>query len=308
MTHVIDMRPIGAMTTYIPLPTDPTQRALLGFLSKYHGATLESYRHSLKVWGNWCEPKGIQPLYIDRLGLTVYVRWLQDLQLAPATVAVRYGAVRSFLRYAYRDELIPKNPGDFVDPPKVDKDAQYRTWLSPLEMASVFRAAKIRSPRDHLLTVVMGMLGLRVSEACSLNVESVEPVEGVEVINFIGKGNKAATIVLPLPILRPLHKMVEIKGSGALFTTRTGKRMTAHDVGRAVNTLAELAQLDHHITPHAFRRGFANAGRIAHVDRGQLQEAMRHANDDTLNTYLKRNDILTASTYGTIASFLAALG
>lgn len=172
----------------------------------------------------------------------------------------------------------------------------------------MLKVAKATCARDHLLIAVMGQMGMRVGEACSLNVESLTVAEGVEVLRFIGKGNKAATIVIPLPVLRPLHLLTAEVKTGALFTTRTGRRMDRRDAARVVTRIAKAAGVDHHVTPHALRRGFANAGRYAGVERGRLQEALRHADGKTTEIYLKRGDLLTAATTQSIAAFLSGLG
>lgn len=306
MTHAIQAPIRGELATSIP--TDATERAIVGFLSRYHGRTFDAYRADLTIFGNWCAARNVRPLDVGRLELTMYLRWLQDQGHAQSTVARRWGTVTGFLRHAYRDELIPRNPADFVDRPTIDRAAQYRTWLSPLELASMLKVAKATSARDHLLIALMGQCGMRVGEACSLDVESVAVAEGVEVLRFIGKGNKAATIVVPLPVLRPLHLRTAEVQSGALFTTRTGRRMDRRDAARVVTRVAQHAGVDHHVTPHALRRGFANAGRYAGVERGRLQEAMRHADGKSTEIYLKRADLLTAATTQSIAAFLSGLG
>jgi integrase/recombinase XerD len=78
-------------------------------------------------------------------------------------------------------------------------ESQRRTGLHPLEFAAVLSVARQHSETAHALVALLGMLGLRVSEACNAEVEDLRYTAGYEVLRVVGKGAKSADIPLPSP-------------------------------------------------------------------------------------------------------------
>ena len=89
---------------------------------------------------------------------------------AGATIARRFGTVATFYKYAVIDGVIPSNPADAVTRPNVAWEGQKRTVLHPLEFAALLSAARTSDPNDRALVCLLGMLGLRVSEACAADI------------------------------------------------------------------------------------------------------------------------------------------
>lgn len=85
-----------------------------------------------------------------------------------------------------------------------------------------------REPSDHALACVLGILGLRVSQACSLNIEDLSTERRHRTIRFVGKGSKLALMPLPPRVARTL----ELVGRGApgrpLLLTKAGTRLNRH--------------------------------------------------------------------------------
>jgi integrase/recombinase XerD len=73
------------------------------------------------------------------------------------------------------DGVIPANPAAAVTRPKVAWEGQKRTVLHPLEFAALLAAARTSGPNDHALVCLLGMLGLRVSEARATDITDVAP-------------------------------------------------------------------------------------------------------------------------------------
>ena len=57
--------------------------------------------------------------------------------------------------------------------------------------------AAASSPIDHALGCLLGLLGLRVSEACNVDVEHLGLQRGHRTLTVIGRGGK--TVLVPLP-------------------------------------------------------------------------------------------------------------
>ena len=92
-----------------------------------------------------------------------------------------------------------------VTRPRIAWEGQRRTVPNPLEYEALLTTARRDGPQSHALVAPLGMLGLRVSEACSANVTDLHYESGYEMLTIMGKGHKPAQIPLPVPVLRAVH-------------------------------------------------------------------------------------------------------
>jgi integrase/recombinase XerD len=142
--------------------------AAVAFLSRYSGRTLESYRHDLRTFFQWTADVGINALDATRAHIELYRNSLEDRRLAAATIDRRLSTVCGFFRFAHIDGRITANPAQYVRRPTVypnDSAGMDRAALG----AFLFTAE--RHDRAHAaLAVLLGLNGLRVTEACATNI------------------------------------------------------------------------------------------------------------------------------------------
>src|SRR3954453_18395068 len=197
----------GAMFELVPTEyLDVTKLALAGFLARYREPTLTAYRTDLRCYLSWCGSVGVDPLRLTRAQLEMYVRHLEARGYAAATSSRRFTTVAVFLKYAVIDGLIPANPADAVTRPKVAWEGQRRTVLHPLEFAALLAAARTAGGTDRALIALLGMIGLRVSEAGHASITDLRYQGGYEILHVLGKGAKPADIPLPIPVLRAVRE------------------------------------------------------------------------------------------------------
>jgi integrase/recombinase XerD len=139
---------------------------------------LTAYTQDLRAFLGWCQMHDREPLRVTRGELEMYVRTMESQGYAPATVARRFGTVATFYKYAVIDGLIKANPASAVTRPKIAWEGQKRTVLHPLEFAALLAAARSSGPNDHALVCLLGMLGLRVSEACGTDIADLRYAAG----------------------------------------------------------------------------------------------------------------------------------
>jgi len=196
-------------TDVLPNYLDVTKLAVTGFLARYREPTLTAYTLDLRTFMGWCRSHDVDMLHATRAELELYVRYLESRGYAAATVARRFGTIATFFKFAVIDELIPANPSVAVTRPKVTWEGQKRTVLHPLEFAAMLFAARTSSPVDHALVCLLGMLGLRVGEACNADITDIRYESGYELLHVIGKGAKPADIPMPIPVLRAVKEVTE---------------------------------------------------------------------------------------------------
>jgi integrase len=167
---------------------DVTRLAVGSFLARYREPTLTGYTQDLNAFLGWCQTYGREALRVTRGELEMYVRHLKGRGYAAATVPRQFGTVATFYKYTVIDGVIPAHPAAAVSRPKVAWEGQKRTVLHPLEFAARLAAARTSGPNDHTLVCLLGMLGLRVSEACATDITDLRYEAGYELLHVLDKG------------------------------------------------------------------------------------------------------------------------
>jgi site-specific recombinase XerD len=228
------------MTT-IELPTTDVQTradgpefgeahlAAVSFLARYSGRTLDAYRHDLRGFFQWAADHDIDVLAGTRPQIEWYRSSMEQRGLAASTIDRRLSTVCGFYRFAHLDGRIATNPAQYVRrPPLHPTDAR---GLDRSEL-SVFLFTAEHFDRDHsVLAVLLGLNGLRVSEACATNIEELGLERGHCTLRIIGKGNKPATIPLVPRTARTIDLAIGERHQGPILHRRDGHRLdrrTAH--------------------------------------------------------------------------------
>lgn len=293
---------------------DPTELAVFTFLARYRGTTFDDYKRDLTVYLGWCMSHRLQPLEATRGHLELYSRWLSEhvapatgRLLKPASVSRRLGTVLLFYKYAAIDDYITKDPGAGVRRPKVDRAQQTRTFLPPLAFASVLVQAQMMGPAPHAAIALMGMMGLRISEACGLNVTDIHMSGGYEVIRFVGKGNKFSESPLPVPVMHIVHAAIGGRTEGPIVLNSRGNRMTRHNAAKWIRDAMQRAGLSGDCTPHGLRRTFCTSGLLNGVGLRDMQIAMRHADPGQTALYDQMGGGLERHASHQVAGYLSSM-
>ena len=221
--------------------------AAAGFLARYSGRTRDAYAADLRTYLAWCGSRQLDVFAATRPHIELYVRWLaEDRHLALATVARRLSTVIGFYRCLVIDGRLDKSPAQYVRRPRVSADSQ-ALGLDRMQLGTLVALARGAGPMDAALITLLGLCGLRVSEACAVDLEDFDTQRGHRTLHIIGKGGKPAVIPLPPPVARALDQAAGERTAGPLLLTRTGRRMDRYAASRIVHRLAKKAGIDHKI-------------------------------------------------------------
>ena len=179
--------------TWLAMAAGRSSRTGLIFVSSSSGATTTTSLRSL------------------RRGLTLSCTapgWMSEL--AASTVDRRLSTVCGYYRFAHIDGRIPSNPAQYVRRPRVHSGTQ--RGMDRGELASFLYEAERTSTMHAALAVLLGLNGLRVSEACGANIENLGFERGHRTLQIVGKGNKPAGIPL---VPRTAERLTWRSGSAA---------------------------------------------------------------------------------------------
>ena len=197
------------------------------YLSRYSGGTLALYSLDLRIWTIWCTSQRLDPLTIRRHHIEQFGHYIQkETGNSPRSAERRMRVVAACYRLAAADEVIPHDPTPMIRYPKWQKP-QDIPWLTPKEMGKLLNTAERTGTAHHALVALMGMLGYRVSEACSARIEDLkEDPLGYRTLTVKRKGGKTTTAPIPVPLLRILERAIGDRTSGPIIRTRAGNPQT----------------------------------------------------------------------------------
>jgi site-specific recombinase XerD len=139
---------------------------------------------------------------------------------------------------------------------------------------------------DFALVAMLGLLGLRIFEATSADVEALKQVHGHRVLRVRGKGDKIASVPLTPAVGRAIDRAVDGRTGGPVLRSRTGNRMDRHCATRRLRALALVAVVTTaRMHPHMLRHTFVTTMLDAGVDLRDVQIAASHADPRTTMRY-----------------------
>jgi integrase/recombinase XerD len=212
--------------------------------------------------------------------------------------------VSGFYRICVLDGLIEHSPAEHVRRPKLVAESA-TLGLDRMELAAFIAQAAAGSVTDHALACLLGLLGLRVAEACSIDIEDLSTERGHRIVTVVGKGSKLAVIPLPPRVARAVDLAAGDRRSGPLLLTRAHHRMNRPAATRIVRRLAASAGVTKHISPHSLRHSFITAALDAGVALRDVQVAARHSDPRTTTRYDRARTNLDRHATYIVTAFIA---
>ena len=241
-------------------------------------ATRRSYRVDVEEFGRWLDQRDLRVTDVDVRVLTEYVAGLgraRPRKLAPATIARKIAAVRSFLRFTLGPTRVPdgsfapKRPRRLPDTPKPE---EIEAALDSLDGDGALAL------RNRALVEVVYSAGLRASEAVGLNLADVDFER--EQLHVRGKGGKERIVPLGEEaahvLARYLHEARPslVRGAqNAVFVSARGRRLDT----------SSLRRIFAH--PHRLRHAFATHLLEGGADMRTIQELLGHSSLSATQIY-----------------------
>ncbi len=243
-------------------------------LGGYSARTVEAYVGAIlalaKHYG--CNPA--------KLGQEELRRWLEVLTksgIGPSRLAQHIGA----LRFLYAKTLGKPDLVSFLSYPKRRKGLP--TVMSRAEVQALIAA--FTSAKYRMLFTTIYATGLRISEACRLEVGDIDAERGV--IRVHGKGDKERLVMLSprlLELLRRYWREVRPRAP-YLFASKAGAPLNRKVAWEVFKGAARQAGIERNVTPHMLRHSFATHLLERGVDLRVIQAVLGHASITSTTCY-----------------------
>jgi integrase/recombinase XerC len=268
----------------------------------------------------------LQPAALDRAALRGFLGELHKAGQSRASAARKLAAIRTFLRYLRREELIDDDPGSLVPTPK--RDIRMPAHLSETEMTALLDAPADTplGRRDRAILELFYASGVRLSELVGLDLEDVNL--GSKMVRVLGKGGRERIIPFNGSTAKTIRAYLNDRelfirgqeGRGGrdgqdarkagrqegrkagrpgpsrmsrprdpLFVNYRGTRLTVRSVDRLVRQHVAASSARLGISPHALRHSFATHLLQRGADLRAIQELLGHARLSTTQRYTHVN-------------------
>src|ERR1051326_6288287 len=199
------------------------------YLGRFTGRSRMHTESDLRLFFAWCAEQHLAPLAAQRAQIERYVRWMQEVRrFKPSTVSRRMAVVTGFYRTCVIDAVLKHSPADYVRRPVVPPESP-TLGLSHLQFEALLTAAKESvNVFDFALVAMLGLLGLRIREACGADITDVGEEHGHRVLRVHGKGSKIVLVPLPPAVGRAIDRAIAERRDGPILLNRREARMARH--------------------------------------------------------------------------------
>ena len=287
------------MTLILSQQIDPFLAALR--LKGYSQNTINSYANDLNQLVAYFESQGETDLTVEALTRPKMREWLGNAlgDQKAASRARKISAVRSLIHFMLRHEEIEKSPFENLQSPKIPKQLRPTYTVDQINILLEIPAnASALTIRDLTAFELMYSSGLRVSELVSVDIDSIDFIEGW--IRVLGKGNKEREIPVTTTAIdligryltesRPkLVSKDNKQDESALLLNSRGGRITARSIRRLLHEEEIEKGLTEDVSPHGLRHAFATHLLEAGADMRAIQEMLGHVRLSTTARYTHNN-------------------
>jgi len=260
--------------------------------------TIENYSHYLRRF--FLHAKVSNPKQISDDIVRSYRLALNRTGLSARTRNYHLIALRMFLKYLAKRDIVSLAP-ERVELAKLgdrDIDIPHEGDLDRLLGAP--KTDALQGLRDRAILELLFSTGLRVSELCALNRDSLDL--GRDEFSVRGKGSKIRIVFLSKDAKDAIRAYLAKRGdiSEALFVGtqnlpagRQGKmpsRLTSRQIERLVKRYAVAAGIPGKVTPHTLRHLFATDLLLNGADIRSVQAMLGHSSITTTQIYTHMTD------------------
>jgi integrase/recombinase XerC len=296
-----------------PSATEITDELLLQFLQ--HLATdrdaspytQRNYREALLDFCRWhAEDRKSQPAWksLQRDDFRAFLRYLGRKNYGRSSIQIRFSALRTFYKFLVRRGEIEATPIRNLTLPKQPKrlpkfltPAQTQALLeAPLRELEAIQKSETKGIdpadflRDAAVQETIYSCGLRISEACGINVEDIDWSE--QLIRVRGKGRKERQVPIGAPALEAIRRYRLALGehnaaTGTLFFSKPASKSPLQPrlVQLRLKRYLAASGLDPALTPHKLRHSYATHLLDNGADLRSVQELLGHAHLVTTQVY-----------------------
>lgn len=275
----------------------------IGSMTAASPHTTSAYSSDIKQFELWVSRLKVNsPRLVTRDMVRQYISFLTTSKQAKRSVTRKLAAIRRYFAWHVRNGTLKIDPTTGVRTPsgtgRLPK-VLTKDQLTALLTCNDPDVPEWKSSRDTAVIELLYGSGLRVSELCSLDIDSINTRNNTVLV--MGKGSKERRIPVSEPSVQAVKHWLKfhddfLDQNGeliALFLNSRAKRLAPRDVRRLID---QRALTPTH--PHALRHTFATHLLDHGADLRAVQELLGHSDVATTQRYTHVSKERLKSAYG----------
>lgn len=252
--------------------------------------TLKAYRQDLAAYDTFLRGRGLSFTDAGRDDVVGFMSFLRQRGYAAGSRGRALSSLRTLYKFLNREDLIGRNPTSNIEFPRTR--VRLPKFLTHHEIERLFDQPDVATDegvRDRTMLELMYSSGLRVSELVSLNLASIDLIDGL--ITCTGKGSKERRVPMGRTAMRWLNqylarrkKMLSDHPRDSLFLNSSGLSLSREGFWRIIVSYGEKAGIGH-VTPHMLRHSFATHLVEGGADLRSVQTMLGHSDIGTTEVY-----------------------
>ena len=252
--------------------------------------TISSYRRDLDSFFTFLKEKNDSWEEVQDHQVRGFVAQERRRGLSARSIQRALSSIRSFFNYLLDEEVVETNPAANISSPKSTQLLPKALDTDLVKRLLDFKPQGDIEIRDKAMVELLYSSGLRLSELCSLNMDSISVRE--RSCRVVGKGNKTRDLPVGEKAIQSLRdwllvrKNISRDSNKALFLNKNGKRISNRSVQLRLERLSKKRGLPM-VNPHMLRHSFASHILESSGDLRAVQEMLGHSDIGTTQIYTK---------------------
>ena len=252
--------------------------------------TISSYRRDLDSFFTFLKEKHDSWEEVQDHHVRGFVAQERRRGLSARSIQRALSSIRSFFNYLLDEEVVETNPAANISSPKSAQLLPKALDTDLVKRLLDFKPQGNIEIRDKAMVELLYSSGLRLSELCGLNMESISIKE--RLCRVVGKGNKTRDLPVGEKAIQSLRDWLLVRenissdANKALFLNKNGKRISTRSVQLRLERLSKKRGLPM-VNPHMLRHSFASHILESSGDLRAVQEMLGHSDIGTTQIYTK---------------------
>ena len=252
--------------------------------------TISSYKRDLTAFFTFLKEKHDSGEEVRDHDIRGFVAQERRRDLSARSIQRALSSIRSFFNYLLDEEVVETNPAANISSPKSTQLLPKALDTDLVKRLLDFKPQGDIEIRDKAMVELLYSSGLRLSELCSLNMDSISVRE--RSCRVVGKGIKTRDLPVGEKAIQSLRdwllvrKNISSDSNKALFLNKNGKRISTRSVQLRLERLSKKRGLPM-VNPHMLRHSFASHILESSGDLRAVQEMLGHSDIGTTQIYTK---------------------
>ena len=252
--------------------------------------TISSYKRDLTAFFTFLKEKHDSGKEVRDHDIRGFVAQERRRDLSARSIQRALSSIRSFFNYLLDEEVVETNPAANINSPKSTQLLPKALDTDLVKRLLDFKPQGDIEIRDKAMVELLYSSGLRLSELCGLNMDSISIKE--RSCRVVGKGNKTRDLPVGEKAIQSLRDWLLVRenissdANKALFLNKNGKRISTRSVQLRLERLSKKRGLPM-VNPHMLRHSFASHILESSGDLRAVQEMLGHSDIGTTQIYTK---------------------